>query len=147
MVEAFCVGRFERQIDRWVGERRIAGYGVVDRVETRHQRIVRQTEETEHAFNFFTFVILFLLNRIPPQPLDQPSIAGVDQGKSGELLVQVTPVEKAHHYEIRDGALGVGGTPPTTFASTLIASARNAAPVENLFNFFTAPMTAQDVFV
>ncbi|PYS14352.1 MAG: hypothetical protein DMG15_08430 [Acidobacteria bacterium] len=71
-------------------------------------------------------------NRVPPLPLDQPQISRVDQGKSGELLVKVTPVQRARHYEIRYGALGTGGTPATTFGSTAIASAQKAASVDNL---------------
>jgi hypothetical protein len=65
--------------------------------------------------------------RVPPQPLAQPAISNVDQGKSGELLVNVTPVPKARMYDIRCGAVGPGGTPPAAFVEIAIASARQSS--------------------
>jgi hypothetical protein len=70
--------------------------------------------------------------RVPPQPLAQPTITGIDQGKSGELLVDVSAVDKARMYEIRSAAITAGGTAPTTWISTPSPSAKKAIPVENL---------------
>ena len=70
--------------------------------------------------------------RVPPQPLDQPAITGIAQGKTGELLVSVTPVAKARIYEIHYAPVAAGGPPPTTFASVTIASAKKATPIDNL---------------
>ena len=48
--------RFERgQIDRWTGKCRIASYRVVNRVESRYQTVVRQTEETKQHFQLLHF--------------------------------------------------------------------------------------------
>ena len=70
--------------------------------------------------------------RVPPQPLAQPAINRVDQGKAGELLVILIAVLKARLYEIRYAPLGQGGTLPTTFASITIAGVKTAVPVDNL---------------
>ena len=70
--------------------------------------------------------------RVPPQPLAQPAINRVDQGKTGELLVILIAVLKARLYEIHYAPAGTGGTAPTTFASITIASANKPVPVENL---------------
>src|SRR5207248_3493605 len=64
--------------------------------------------------------------RVPPQPLAQPTIVRVDQGKTGELLVILVAVLKARTYEIHYAPVGTGGTLPTTFASITIASANKA---------------------
>src|SRR5207249_8856598 len=50
--------------------------------------------------------------RTPPQPLYQPTILMIDQGTPGQLLASVQPVRKAKHYELRYGAVGVGGAAP-----------------------------------
>ena len=70
--------------------------------------------------------------RVPPQPLAQPTILRVDQGKTGELLLILIAVLKARIYDIRYAAAGTGGAAPTTFASITIASANKAVPVNNL---------------
>ena len=70
--------------------------------------------------------------RVPPQPLAQPAIVRVDQGKAGQLLVILLVVLKARLYEIRFAPVGAGGAAPTTFASITIASAQKAVPVDNL---------------
>lgn len=48
--------------------------------------------------------------RKPPQPLAQPTIASIDQGLTGQLLASVTPVAKAHSYDVRASVL-VNGLP------------------------------------
>ena len=70
--------------------------------------------------------------RVPPQPLAQPTIVRVDQGKTGELLVILIAVLKARTYEIHYAPVGTGGTLPTTLASITIASAKKPVPVANL---------------
>ena len=70
--------------------------------------------------------------KVPPQPLAQPSITGIAQGKTGELLVSVTKVAKARNYEIRYAPVAAGGPPPTTFTSLTIATVKKAAPIDNL---------------
>lgn len=70
--------------------------------------------------------------RVPPHPLAQPVITGVKQGKTGELLANVSIVPKARTYDVRYAPAGAGGALPTTFATITIASARKAVPVENL---------------
>jgi hypothetical protein len=66
--------------------------------------------------------------RVAPQPLVQPEITGIDQGKTGELLVAVTPVKKARMYEIRYAPVG-GGVNPITVT---VPRALQAVPIENL---------------
>jgi hypothetical protein len=70
--------------------------------------------------------------RIPPQPLAQPTIVRVDQGKLGELLVILVVVLKARLYELRYAPIGAAGAAPTTFATISVASAKKAVPVDNL---------------
>jgi hypothetical protein len=55
--------------------------------------------------------------KVPPQPLAQPTILRVDQGKMGELLVILVAVLKARLYEIHYAPASPGGAAPTTFAS------------------------------
>jgi hypothetical protein len=69
---------------------------------------------------------------LAPQPLAQPTVESVDQGKTGELRANVTPVEKARMYEVRIAPLGPGGAPPTTWITVPAASARKPIAVENL---------------
>ena len=44
-------------------------------------------------------------------PLDTPTIVGVDNGNSGQLLVTVNPVANAKCIELRFALLGTGGAP------------------------------------
>src|SRR5262245_58108322 len=69
--------------------------------------------------------------RVPAQPVDQPSIVRIDQGQTGQLLVNLTPVPKARVYEIRYASPG-SGTSAAPWPSITVASARKAAPVNNL---------------
>ena len=70
--------------------------------------------------------------RVPPQPLAQPTIDHVEQGKTGELLVVATAVAKARIYEIRYGQVGAGGAAPSTFQTATVAKVRKPVPIENL---------------
>ena len=111
-------------------------------MKKQHERLVKMAELLGHyveatcnndpvTFTSSGFAIPST-TRVPPQPLAQPAINRVDQGKTGELLVILIAVLKARLYEIRYAPAGTGGTAPTTFASITIASANKAVPVENL---------------
>ena len=54
--------------------------------------------------------------RTPAQPLDQPMITSLDQGKSGELQASTKSVRGAKLYEFRWGQVGPGGAAPTTWS-------------------------------
>ena len=69
--------------------------------------------------------------RVPTPPLAQPPINSVDQGKSGEMLVNVDPVENALIYEVEWAPLSTGGTPPVWTKMT-VATVRKPVSVENL---------------
>jgi hypothetical protein len=64
------------------------------------------------------------------QKLAQPSIAKVDHGATGELIVSVTPVRKVRMYELQY-AVAVPGSLPTSWTKLLIPNAR-PAKVTNL---------------
>jgi len=71
-------------------------------------------------------------SRSGSQPLDQPSIAEVEQGPSGTLLTWINGVRKAKTYECRFGVLGSGGTAPTSWSSVTVSHAKSAAPISGL---------------
>ena len=71
-------------------------------------------------------------NRVPPQPLAQPTITGIVQGKTGELLVSVSAVDKARMYEVRYAPVPAVGAAPSTWLSTPSPSAKKPIPVQNL---------------
>jgi len=58
----------------------------------------------------------------PPQPLAQPNIVRIDNGTSGQLLVNLKAVAKARHYELRYASVAAGGI-PGPWASILVATA------------------------
>jgi hypothetical protein len=64
--------------------------------------------------------------RTPAQPLDQPTILGIEQGAPGELVVSIKPVRKAKPYELRYGIQGAGGADPAVWS---ILTRRNARPI------------------
>jgi hypothetical protein len=68
--------------------------------------------------------------RTPAQPLPVPAITGVDQGQTGQLLVNIKAVPKARSYELRYGIAENGGA-PAAWASTPVAAVRRAS-VANL---------------
>jgi hypothetical protein len=69
--------------------------------------------------------------RTPASPLEQPKIAKVRHGHSGELLVSATPVKGAYSYEIRYAATDANRAPGelTTIA---VGSARAAVSIDGL---------------
>jgi hypothetical protein len=56
-----------------------------------------------------------------PKPLAQPTIAGIVQGVTGQLLVSVTPVPGAHSYDVHYSVLTNGnpGTPGSLTTQTV----------------------------
>ena len=77
--------------------------------------------------------------RSTPQPLAQPTIAGIDQINTGQLLVGVTPVKGARQYELRYAPVGAGGTAGTwtviTLPSAKLATPLNALTPGTLYSF------------
>jgi hypothetical protein len=69
--------------------------------------------------------------RIPQAPLAQPVIDSVDQGKTGEMLVTVSPVVNARIYEVEFAPVTTNGAAPV-WTKITIATARKSVPVENL---------------
>jgi hypothetical protein len=67
----------------------------------------------------------------PPQPLAQPNIVRIDNGTSGQLLVNLKAVAKARHYELRYTAVPAGGV-PGAWSTTLAATAKKAVPINGL---------------
>jgi Fibronectin type III domain len=69
--------------------------------------------------------------RVPQAPPAQPVIDTLDQGKTGELLVTVSPVANARIYEIEYAPVTTNGTAPG-WTKITVATARKPVPVENL---------------
>ena len=69
--------------------------------------------------------------RVPTPPLAQPAIDSVDQGKSGETLVNVISVPNALIYEVESAPLSTGGTSPV-WTKITVASVRKPVSVQNL---------------
>jgi hypothetical protein len=57
--------------------------------------------------------------------LAKPSIVGVDNGNSAQLLVKVTPVAHARCYDVRYAALAAGGTPGAWVSGGLFTNSRS----------------------
>ncbi len=70
--------------------------------------------------------------RTPAQPLDQPMITSLDQGKSGELQASTKSVRGAKLYEFRWGQVGPGGAAPTTWSIQQFAKAKPPATIIGL---------------
>ena len=66
------------------------------------------------------------------QPLEQPVIAGLDQGTPGQLLASVKAVRKAKHYDLRYGPVGPGGATPATWSTVTVPNAKTAVPLNGL---------------
>jgi hypothetical protein len=69
--------------------------------------------------------------RSAPQPLDQPTISSIDQGNSGQLQISVTPVAKAHGYDVRYAPLA-NGVPAANWTIVTVTAAAKAIPINNL---------------
>ena len=70
--------------------------------------------------------------RAAPQPLAQPAIVRIDQGTSGQLLVNIKPVPSARSYELRYTAVEAGGGIPGPWTTTVVPSGRGAVAFDNL---------------
>ena len=70
--------------------------------------------------------------RTPAQPLTQPIVLNVDQGIAGQLLISITPVQKAKTYELRYGSVGAGGATPATWSTQTVSNTKTAAPINGL---------------
>jgi hypothetical protein len=70
--------------------------------------------------------------RAPEQPVGQPVIASIDQGSnSGQLVVTIKNVPRARHYELRYGAVPVGGG-AVNWTTLLVATTKPPAAFNNL---------------
>jgi hypothetical protein len=69
--------------------------------------------------------------RFAPQPLPVPTITRVDQGNSGQLLINIKAVPKAQSYELRHAPLEPGGA-PGPWTTTFVAVVKQATPIANL---------------
>jgi Fibronectin type III domain len=70
-------------------------------------------------------------SRVPTPQLAQPAINSVDQGKSGEILVNVDAVDNARIYEVEYAPLSTAGTSPVWTRITA-ATVRKPVSVQNL---------------
>lgn len=72
-------------------------------------------------------------SRTAPQTLSlsQPNIVRVNQGNTGQLLVNVKRLPEARTYELRYAALETGGT-PGAWTTTIVVAVRQAANINNL---------------
>jgi hypothetical protein len=66
-----------------------------------------------------------------PQPVAQPTIASIDQGNSGQLLVSVTPVPKASGYDVRHVPLA-NGVPAANWTTVTVTVAKTPIPINGL---------------
>ena len=69
--------------------------------------------------------------RAPEQPVDPPAIASVDQRLTGQLAVTIKNVPKARHYELRSGAVPVGGG-AISWTSMLVPTTKPPTVINNL---------------
>ena len=70
--------------------------------------------------------------KTPPQQLAQPKIEKIVPGMTGQMLVSVTPDQKARMFEIQHGVTGPGGALPTSWTTLAFAKARPATAVNGL---------------
>ncbi len=78
------------------------------------------SKDDEAAFTSSGFA-LKTTTRTSGQPLSQPIIVKIGQGKTGELLVTVTPTPNKAMYELRYTPAVPGLTPGTTYAFQVCA--------------------------
>src|SRR5262249_15583559 len=67
----------------------------------------------------------------PPQPIAQPRVVSIEQGNSGQLLVSVTPIPKAHGYDVRHAPLA-NGLPAADWTTVTITIAKFSIPIDGL---------------
>ena len=84
-----------------------------------------------NAFVSSGFTAISPGQRTPPQPVSTPSIASLDQGSSGQLLVTIQRVAKTLHYELRYAAVPIAGA-AINWATILVASTKPPTAINNL---------------
>ena len=57
-------------------------------------------------------------------PLANPSILGIDRGKSDELMLKVTPIARAKCYEVRSAVVSAGNVPGLWQQAGIFTSSR-----------------------
>jgi hypothetical protein len=67
----------------------------------------------------------------PPQPIAQPRVVSIEQGNSGQLLVSLTPVPKAHGYDLRHAPLA-NGLPAADWTTVTVTIAKIPIPIDDL---------------
>jgi hypothetical protein len=70
--------------------------------------------------------------RATAQPLVQPTIVGVEQGVSGELLATIKAVRKARTYDLRYGVVAAAGAAPTSWSMITVANVKSALSIDGL---------------
>ena len=70
--------------------------------------------------------------RTPAGPLAQPTLAGLNQGISGQLLASIKSVRNAKHYDVRSGQVGPGGLPPANWSIQTVPNTKAAVPISGL---------------
>ncbi len=66
-----------------------------------------------------------------PQPVSVPSIARLEQGNTGQLLVSIQPVSKARSYELRYAPVPAAGA-TINWTTIVVASTKPPTPINNL---------------
>ena len=70
--------------------------------------------------------------RTPAQPLDQPLVLYIDQGKSGELLALIKGVRGARTYDVRWGPVGADGATPASWSMKTAAKTKPSISIGGL---------------
>jgi len=81
------------------------------------------------AFISSGFVPASARQRAPLQPIATPSILKVDQGQTGQLLVNIESV-KARSYELRYATVAAGA--PVNWTTIAVGKTKPATPIKNL---------------
>jgi hypothetical protein len=61
-------------------------------------------------------------------PIANPSILGIDRGKSDELMLKVTPIARAKCYEVRSAVVGASNVPGPWQQAGIFTSSRITIP-------------------
>ena len=84
-----------------------------------------------NAFVSSGFSAVFKAQAAPPQPLDAPVIASIEQGPSGQFIVTFKAVPKALHYQLSYGPVpGAGGSVDPTMI--VVTNTRPPTVINNL---------------
>jgi len=70
--------------------------------------------------------------RTPAQPLDQPLVLYIDQGKTGELLALIKGVRGARTYDVRWGPVGADGATPASWSMKTAAKTKPSISIDGL---------------